>query len=119
MADLIKTQEQAINFVNHSSQNGILALYAFSLSLDTTTSFDRNDLIINTNISSADYFWGFIVACYAANIISFNLKNKVVTPTYMNKLIIDEIKKILLTESSNSVLKDKIKKIDNYFNSRP
>lgn len=115
---MIINKEQAESFVKNSSQNGVLTLYGFSTSLEKKISFDRVDFVkkVFKEANSPDYSYGYLVACFALEIINFNFKDLIITPTFID-LEIDKEMKLLLNrfKEDSEYVRDKMESIDKYF----
>lgn len=83
--------KQLQHFYSMVSFSGLLSLYAMKLSFERQTAFDRLDLATNVAVLPEGYFHGFIVACSAMDILSYNLKKTIVTVVSVDSLILKTI----------------------------
>ena len=108
--------EQVEKFIKHCSPAGLLAIYAVSISFNNQKAFDRVNFGKDVYPTGPEYFYGFIVACHAINIIHFNFKGAIITITYVDELLESHTKaKLKELEENDDQVKSIIKKIDEYF----
>lgn len=112
-------RDQAKLIINRSSNAGKFALYSFIKSFEAKQAFDRVDFTKQTYITTADYFYGFLVACFSFNLIDFNYKGLIITPTYVNEVLAKEVNNYFQQFKSQNQddqnLKAEIEKIEKYF----
>ncbi len=108
------TQEQANYFVANNSMAGLYAIYAFNRSFENKIAFDRLDFVKEAYKFSAEYFYGFIVGCNAFGALKFNFKGTILTPIFINPLIVAAVNSVL-SNSKNEEVKENLEKIDTYF----
>jgi hypothetical protein len=109
-------EQQTNKFFSLSSFAGLLAIYALKLSFDKQTAFDRSDFAKDAFVSSADYFQGFIVACFCVDIVSYNTKKNIVTVTNIDTLIYQGIEDaVRLKAQKREDWQNDILKVEKYF----
>lgn len=116
MSSIIINDIQLNRFFDLCSFSGLKALYAIKLSFDKKIAFDRNDFTKEAFIQSGDYFYGFIVACSAVELFSYNKKNEVITITSIDPLLSSKIESAAKKRATKTLSwADEISKIEKYF----
>jgi hypothetical protein len=109
------TETEVDKMLGRTSYFGLLCLYAVKLSKEKQTAFSRIELAKTANITS-DYFHGFLVACYALEIIDYNFKGEIITITYLEPLISSKIELFLQSQSKKiETWQKQISDIKKYF----
>ena len=114
---LIELSENIIdNFLINSSFTGLRSIYAIKLSFDNKIAFNKNNFTKEIFFGAEDYFYGFIIACYAVGLIDFNMKDDVVTITGLNNhlsaRIVGIVEELSLT---NELRKQSVDNTKKYF----
>ena len=109
------------NFLSRSSTTGLLSLYACKLANEKSLSFEAKDFDDN----NGEYIYGFLIACDSIGFIDFTYKEKTYVIKNINKTISEKVRNHISTrikaedkkseDSYLKFLKDKLKRIDNYF----
>lgn len=109
-------EQQAEYFFRISSFAGLKAIYSLKLSFEKQTAFDRVEFCKIAFLASPDYFFGFIIACAAFGVVSFNHKNQIITVTFIDPILSRDIEVKLKEKAKESPewLKD-IESIETYF----
>lgn len=108
--------KKAKSIISGSSASGRYALFGFLQSLKKNIAFDRNKFSVETYGGSSDYFYGYIVAFYAIGLLDFNYKESIITPTYFDSVLAEELEIYLKEKALTDVkIKEKIETINKYF----
>lgn len=103
-------------FYSTSSFSGLLSLYIMKLSYDKRKGFDKKDLTSQLKILSEPYFHGFIVACAAMKILSYNsTKPDILTSSFIDPLVHSTIEEEIEKKAQTELWKLEFEQIKKYF----
>jgi hypothetical protein len=108
--------KKAKSIISASSASGRYALFGFLQSYKKNIAFDKNKFPVETYSSSSDYFYGYIVAFYAFGLLDFNYKESIITPTYFDSVLAEQLENYLNEKKLTDIkVKERVEKINKYF----
>ena len=114
------TEEKAKQIVKRSSVSGTLALYAFIQSYEQNIAFDKIKIVNdNPNFGGSDYFYGFLVAFFSMELIQFNVVDDIITATYVDENLLNQVKKTINEWLKNETILHRVNEINTYFKQSP